>query len=185
MPSTNMSCCRCFFVPFDPFPIVRPGWTLNYEMAFYLLFAGFLWMSRTKAVIGLCALLVAVVLVGLAAWQQSFAVTFYSNPIILEFGFGSLIGLAYCEGIRLSKGIASLVAAAGIAGFTAVTMYYGDPYSDIIRLRFVAWGLPAVCLVAAAGTPSVASPCHAATAGPSRRSLLLAVSLALDHARAC
>ena len=175
-----------FFVPFDPFPIVRPGWTLNYEMAFYLLFAGFLWLSRAKAVIALCALLVAVVLVGLVAWQQSFAVTFYCNPIILEFGFGSLIGLAYCEGIRLSKGIALLVAAAGITGFTAVTMYYGDPYSDIIRLRFVAWGLPAVCLVAAAALhpwPRRATPRPLVLLGEASFSLYLSHWITLELAK--
>jgi exopolysaccharide production protein ExoZ len=43
-----------FFVPFDPFPIVRPGWTMNYEMAFYLLFAGLLWLPRARASAALC-----------------------------------------------------------------------------------------------------------------------------------
>ena len=65
-------------------------------------------------------------------------------------------------------------------------MYYGDPYSDIIRLRFVAWGLPAVCLVAAAALhpwPRRATPRPLVLLGEASYSLYLSHWITLELAK--
>lgn len=72
--------------------IISPGWTLCYEMFFYVMFALFVGVNYRK---GLAAL--AVTLVGLCIARPMLAgyyPTFYSNPLMLEFVFGMMIAVA-------------------------------------------------------------------------------------------
>jgi exopolysaccharide production protein ExoZ len=91
-----------------PFPILSQGWTLNFEMFFYALFAISLSFSRRIALPSLSAAFVTLVLVGLA-WNsisdQAFVLTpmphkpdfiiprFWLHPIILEFLAGVLLAV--------------------------------------------------------------------------------------------
>lgn len=77
-------------------PTLFVGWTLNYEMFFYLLFA--LSMFTRRPLLG--GSIVVTVLLSLVAWGHlthptGIATGFYTRPIILEFGMGVLIGLAW------------------------------------------------------------------------------------------
>jgi peptidoglycan/LPS O-acetylase OafA/YrhL len=72
-------------------PTLALGWTLNYEMYFYLAFAVALLMSGGRAAWIACILLAAVAgSIRLAGWTQGVA-GFYADPIICEFGFGILV----------------------------------------------------------------------------------------------
>ena len=85
------------FLPYDdrkvPGPLIEIGWTLNYEMYFYALFAIALHMSRRFATpitgLALVVLLLLFTMLGDAAGP----LRFYSNSIVLEFIFG--IGCYY------------------------------------------------------------------------------------------
>jgi peptidoglycan/LPS O-acetylase OafA/YrhL len=73
-------------------PLVIPGWTLNYEMAFYLIFAMTLLTSGIWRLLSLGAALVSIVVLGsLFSWQGILG--FYSDSIVLIFLFGSCIGI--------------------------------------------------------------------------------------------
>src|SRR5260370_32759811 len=87
------------------FPLLGVGWTLNFEMLFYLLFAValFLRVSVFK--------FVGTVLFGLAGGalfrQDNWpAVSFYLNPIVLDFFLGMLIASACLRGKYLPRGAA-------------------------------------------------------------------------------
>jgi exopolysaccharide production protein ExoZ len=69
-------------------PIVIQGWTLNYEMFFYALFSlAMLFGSRRGLV-----LIVALIAVPVFALSDPGVIgQFYSNDIVLEFGFGVLL----------------------------------------------------------------------------------------------
>lgn len=74
-------------------PTVFVGWTLNYEMMFYVLFA--LGMTLPRRWLGLAAtggLLAAAVLAGLVLKPQNQVVQFYVQPVVLEFGAGMALG---------------------------------------------------------------------------------------------
>jgi peptidoglycan/LPS O-acetylase OafA/YrhL len=120
-------------------PIVGQGWTLNYEMFFYVLFALTIWARRSTAVLATVAVLVAMVLVGEVFGPLSGAVGFWTNPIVLEFTFGMMIGIAYCDGVRVPRLIGWLLAIAGVA-----LLAYLASYSE----RVIAWGLPMWLVVA-------------------------------------
>ena len=103
-------------------PVLPQGWTLNYEMGFYLLFAGALllsWSFRAPAV--LLALL-ALVLAGLGSDPHSIF-GFFTSSIILEFGFGLLVGVAVTSGLRPPKALAGLLMLVGAAGIPATWVF--------------------------------------------------------------
>lgn len=77
-------------------PVLSPGWTLNYEMFFYLVFAAAMLQrdlrARASIIIGT---LFALALVG-ALWVPSDAavpVVFYTDSIVLEFGLGIFVSM--------------------------------------------------------------------------------------------
>ena len=74
-------------------PVLFVGWTLNFEMMFYALFALTLFLParhRTRRLIG--ALIAAFLLARL--FGAGTAAAFYGQPILLDFGIGCLIAKA-------------------------------------------------------------------------------------------
>jgi exopolysaccharide production protein ExoZ len=127
-------------------PLIVPGWTLNYEMFFYLLFAaGLLVPARLRP----WALSAA--LVGLAALRplgdvQNPLWATYTNPLLLEFGAGVWLGKAWSEGWLPGRAVGAMLIAAGLLAFTAVTL----AGLDVEPARAFYWGLPALLLVTGA-----------------------------------
>lgn len=127
-------------------PLIVPGWTLNYEVFFYLLFAvALLARTRWRAWI-VTAALVALVLIRPFGDPRNAIWSTYTDPILLEFAAGLWLGWAWsCDrlpgrrvaGLLLALGAASLVATA-ISGV------------DVSAARVLLWGLPAVALVTGA-----------------------------------
>lgn len=124
-------------------PLYSLGWTLNYEMAFYGIFAVGLGWGPRMAFVWLCAALSALVLLGLVQSGLPTPLAFWSNPIVLEFALGAAIGLVRGEGLRLSGPPRLALALAGLVLLASV----GDQ-SDLTRP--LAYGVPAMLLVAAA-----------------------------------
>jgi exopolysaccharide production protein ExoZ len=81
-------------------PLLVPGWTLNYEMLFYLLFAAAIagadGVPRRRLAI-ISTLITAVVLLGVALEDRIDVMHFYANPILFEFLAGILIGIVYIQ----------------------------------------------------------------------------------------
>lgn len=88
-----------FFVPYESlarpgeiFPLLVPGWSLNYEMFFYVIFALLLLVGRNRRV----PLMVGSLLVLVAAgriWHPSTApLQVYTDPRLLEFAAGMILG---------------------------------------------------------------------------------------------
>lgn len=101
-------------------PLLSVGWTLNYEMLFYTIFAIALFFRRIWGVIFAWS-----ILIGLAYQifpiDQS-VVKFWSTPMVLEFGFGMLVGIAYRCKFRITKFSAILVMLLGAAVVIAFYM---------------------------------------------------------------
>ncbi|WP_244539653.1 acyltransferase [Methylobacterium sp. 174MFSha1.1] len=124
-------------------PLYSLGWTLNYEMAFYVVFALALPLGRRRSVLAVLALLVGLVVLGQAAGPLPVAPAFWSDSIVLEFACGAALALARQEGWRL-PGPARLALA--LAGLALLALAGEDPALP----RCLAWGGPATLLVAAA-----------------------------------
>jgi exopolysaccharide production protein ExoZ len=131
-----------FFVPMRHpvlthyyFPILIVGWTLNYEMFFYLIFSFCLYLARFWRVVAVVAALAAMVLYGLVGHPSGVA-EFYTNSIVLEFAFGVVAGYALTDRQLLSPMAAMAL---------AVLLFCLANYVEAPRV--LAFGLPALFLV--------------------------------------
>jgi peptidoglycan/LPS O-acetylase OafA/YrhL len=125
-------------------PLYSLGWTLNYEMVFYVLLATALRLPRRVAVGAVMVVLIALVLV-VQIGGAPLPLSFWGDPIILEFGIGMLLGLARTDGLVLGHAARLGLGAVGLVLFLAVAAL--EPALP----RALVFGLPAACLVAACG----------------------------------
>jgi peptidoglycan/LPS O-acetylase OafA/YrhL len=125
-------------------PVVPIGWTLNFEMMFYALFALALglrvrpvwWVATGLAVFSFLPL------EGLLG-----AVGTLANPILLEFVAGMFIGWAAVNGRLLPRAIA---APCLTAAFLALPLTMFVPAAEAYAWRWLLWGIPGALALAAA-----------------------------------
>jgi peptidoglycan/LPS O-acetylase OafA/YrhL len=86
------------FLPhLNPAGLVRPvlgvGWTLNFEMLFYVLFAGALFMPKRQGLVALFSTLAALVAFGVVLRPESAAFATWTSPVVLLFAAGAGLAL--------------------------------------------------------------------------------------------
>lgn len=90
------------------YPLLTVGWTLNYEMAFYLVFCLSLFLPKHYRLVGITFGIVCIQM-GLPRLGGAFA--FYSGKLMFEFLIGIAIGIMYSRGwvqrvsLRLAMGM--------------------------------------------------------------------------------
>lgn len=89
-----------FFIPFDKngighYPILFLGWSLNFEMLFYLIFYISILISKKFKEIICSFILIVIFLASNLLYEQNFLFEVFSNNIILEFIFGMMIFKVY------------------------------------------------------------------------------------------
>jgi exopolysaccharide production protein ExoZ len=127
-----------------PFPTLPPGWTLDYEAVFYLIFAASLagpraWRGR----------LVAAALIAVTAFGFLKPEPFYylgANPMLLQFAAGVGLGLAVESGLAPSRRVGVTLILAAAAWWTVVQA--GGLFTELWRPLL--WGVPAFLTVAGA-----------------------------------
>ena len=144
-------------------PLIYVGWTLSFEIYFYLTIA--LWMRlSTKNVLFKTALfLVSLSLIGSITNFTWSLPRFMASPLLLEFAYGLIIGIVYDYISTLKTlGINGSVIAALILGLGVITMIgsiwtgYGSisevdaVLSDnkVALYRSVVWGIPCALVIA-------------------------------------
>lgn len=125
-------------------PLLEQGWTLNYEMFFYLLFAVSLFARPRIALIGLGLTLVLFVLVG-PYFPLPPSLRYFANPLLCEFVFGMTIAAAYRWRPRLPTAAPHCLLAIGVAALTATILLFPEPSQ-----RALVWGVPAALVVTGA-----------------------------------
>jgi exopolysaccharide production protein ExoZ len=107
-------------------PLLSLGWTLNYEMFFYVVFAGLLLLPFQKALRVFYVLFPAIVLAGLFVPPDWTAVHFWSKPIILEFMAGAAIAHLRISGFNLSSQGVWVFAVLAACSFVALAFTLQD-----------------------------------------------------------
>jgi hypothetical protein len=88
-------------------PILIPGWTLQYELFFYLIFGLALSIvSRPLRAACILACLSFLTVVGCIVEPANALLTTYTDPLLLEFGGGVILGIIYLRGRRLPPWLA-------------------------------------------------------------------------------
>ncbi|MGK6324147.1 acyltransferase family protein [Sphingomonas sp. DT-51] len=136
--------------PDEIWPVLVPGWTLNYEMFFYAIFALAL-LSRALVPV-VIAVIIAAVSAGRLIGSDNPAWLTYTDPILLDFAFGLLIARFYPAGasrwlvLLLPLGVALLLLAPVPGSWRA--LYWGVPAALIV--------MGALALEAGGGLPQLA-----------------------------
>lgn len=84
-----------FFIPFNKndtghFPVLFLGWTLNFEIIFYILFSVSLFFSKNNKFIICSVLIILFLFLNFTFSEKDFIFSAYSNYIFLEFIFGMM-----------------------------------------------------------------------------------------------
>lgn len=124
-------------------PVFRLGWTLNFEMLFYLIVALCLPFRRGVALAIVPAAVIALAVAGASLGLAQPQLAFWTDPIIIEFAYGVLLAACLFRGVQLSP-LARLTLL--IVGLLMMAL---DGTTHGINRAF-SFGLPAACLVAAA-----------------------------------
>ena len=157
-------------------PILVPGWTLEVEILFYLLFAGTLWLARGR--IRLLVILVILTTLSVVGFLHGTVDAFLqdlTHPLMLEFAAGIVVAAQFDRLRALPVAASVALLAAGVGLIIALT----GPGTDGAPVRAVTLG-PAAALIVAGGIGLE----DALRAAPSQGLLLLgdaSYSLYLTH----
>ncbi|MBD9375310.1 acyltransferase [Rhizobium sp. ARZ01] len=118
-----------FFIPApspssgEIWPVLVQGWTLNFEMFFYVAFALALFLPRSRQLPVLGGVFAILAVAGTWLETDDPLLSFYTQPIILEFVAGMLLGQMWLKGRmpRPGTGIALVVLA--VVGFAAIELF--------------------------------------------------------------
>ena len=125
-------------------PVLGQGWTLDYEMFFYALFALAMPMTRRVAIPVLAGTLIGLVVLGRAVAPPFAAVSVWTDALLLEFLFGLGLGVAAERGWRLGPAAAAATVLCGALGAVALGPVTGrfDALAPCLRE-----GLPAALVI--------------------------------------
>lgn len=122
-------------------PLLRLGWTLNYEMFFYAIFAIAIAISFRRRLLITSLAIVALVVAG---WLVEAGVVwrFYTGSIMLEFVAGMLLGALFIARGAPSDKLAPLFWVAAIA-----SLVWAEAFMWERATRGLVYGIPASILV--------------------------------------
>jgi peptidoglycan/LPS O-acetylase OafA/YrhL len=84
-------------------PVLKLGWTLNFEAYFYVVFALALLFGRKAGLVVLTLVLLSVVLLAQILPQPPVAIAFWGQSLVLEFLGGIGVAVIYRRGVRLNR----------------------------------------------------------------------------------
>lgn len=130
-------------------PLYKLGWTLNYEMFFYVSFAALAVLMARQRVVVLTIVFAALMLAGWLFQPADAIPVFYTSFMPMAFVAGAWLGLAYVEG-RLGNIGRTLVIAlvvAGLAGLVEGFMVQSPVVEDgFAFIGFLAFATATVAL---------------------------------------
>jgi exopolysaccharide production protein ExoZ len=128
-------------------PLLVPGWTLTYEMFFYVIFALSLLVQAKWRLPVVTAVLAALVILGIVIRPEGAIASTYTKPRLLEFAAGLAIARLWLSGrLRMAAWQAGILAVLGMA--VPIIACVNDVPIDDRTVLFV-FGLPASLLVVA------------------------------------
>jgi peptidoglycan/LPS O-acetylase OafA/YrhL len=155
--TSGMVIASFFFWPYDSSsgqsaPFVGVGWTLYFEMFFYVTFSMTVFMNRERAVAATAALFIFLLLAG-AAIKLPQPLLHWSNPVIIEFIFGMIIALLYRQGVRIQNSLGAVMV--GIGFLLAIIAFWvqGD-----LAYRYITLGVPSALIIGAVATSTRSLP---------------------------
>jgi exopolysaccharide production protein ExoZ len=121
--------------------IIGPGWTLAYEVYFYLCFSVAMMLGLKNGIRALTAFFLASISLGFFVDTSPQAIFVFTNSLLIEFLLGAWIGYAVVSDVRIGDLPARLLLLLGLTGFMAGIIF------GFARLPSVlTWGAPSALL---------------------------------------
>lgn len=127
----------------ETWPLLVPGWTLDYEIGFYLLFALALVLPRAAQLPAMITSLIALAVAHVWIAPADTTLFFYTDPHILEFLAGLCLAWVWQAGWPAGRRTGVVLALLALLSFAAFTLMPQD-WPKAAR-----YGLPALLSVAA------------------------------------
>ena len=142
-----------FFIPYlssdgNILPVLYPGWTINYEMFFYLVMAGVLFLRRSWQFPILCAIFVGLVAAGVVLDPETAIGRTYTSGIIFEFLFGAALARLWLSGWTIGARAGGLMVVLGLAILGVGHALLPLPHYQ--AWRFLEAGVPAALILCGA-----------------------------------
>jgi exopolysaccharide production protein ExoZ len=152
-----------FFLPFFDTaanvssPLLKVGWTLSFEMYFYLLFVVLLLIKKIYRLMVLSLFIGFCIVIFYWVHPKSPQLVFILNPVFLEFLYGCLIAALFLSPYRIKNIYCWVLLGTGIL-FMLLNIFidYGDvsefwaiTKGGLALRRSVIWGIPSAMIVAA------------------------------------
>lgn len=130
-------------------PMLPMGWTLNYELWFYLLFYGAM-RANCSYREGICSLFIVCVYVvtNLLPLDRTAPLSFYANSLVFEFMFGMAISVLYRKQKAWFDQVPRGIVYGGVVA-AVVMLCYTTRISNWDLPRCIYWGVPACACVLA------------------------------------
>ncbi|MCW0217650.1 MAG: acyltransferase [Prosthecobacter sp.] len=142
-----------FFIPFlsartgEIQPLLVAGWTLNFEMFFYIIFATTLFFGSGTRMVILFAVLGTLALVGMLWTFSNPILRTYTSALLLEFALGCILAIIYQNDMVPRKQVGAFLIAMGVG---LLLVAHTNSAADLSATRLIAWGLPSFLIVAGA-----------------------------------
>jgi exopolysaccharide production protein ExoZ len=135
------------FIPYrkesgEIFPMLFVGWTLNYEMMFYVVAAFSLMLMRRHRLLFAAALLAVIFCTAKVSGSHDALARFYADQRLFEFPLGFIAYRLWKHGVRIRPALAGAVALAAYAWMAYVNWY------GLAVVPLLVFGIPAFLLVA-------------------------------------
>lgn len=142
-----------FFVPWTsaagfPWPVLGLGWTLNFEMYFYIIFAIALFMNRTIAIITICIFFMGSISLGYFIDSKAAFIVQTTHWLLAEFLLGIFIGFSFRKGKEIPNILGAAIILLCLA-LLILAFFMIDDGKITPVMRFSLFGIAAACLVAA------------------------------------
>ena len=119
--------------------VMQTGWTLCYEVYFYLLFAVLLNLPRKYFLVVSGSVFIAGVALAARFWSPPAWATVATDPLLFEFHLGALLAFLFLKGRVLPR---HLALAAIVLGVAAILMTGKVDINADKWIRVICWGLP-------------------------------------------
>ncbi len=131
-------------------PLLPVGWTLNFEMLFYVVFAIGMAISA-KPLRVVFPVLILFAIVGLARSESWGPAATLLDPILLEFLLGACVGLAFLRGARLPAWLAVSMGVLALAALPSLAALLNGHAGNTVNLwRLAYFGIPGALLLMSA-----------------------------------
>ncbi len=141
--------------PGDPARALYQAWSLWFEWLFYLLFFLLIFFGTRRKALFLCLSLGGLALVGwLLRDRLKGVLLFYTDPMLLEFGMGVIVGVAWKRlTLRRATSLCLLIPGVLLGGVFIVTGYADylaipGPPATVRYFHAICWGSAAALVVA-------------------------------------